>query len=71
MGIADKTKYQVMMKMNGGEPLTSKRSWLNKNTAIEWLKSGLDSGHFEWGTLIKLDLNDSLIDCEEYYYEAV
>ena len=71
MTLQDKTKYQVMLKINGGEPFTSKRSWLVKQTAIDHLKNSLDSGVFAWGTLIKLDLNGALIGCEEYTYEVV
>lgn len=67
VGIADKTKYQVILKLISGEPLTSKRSWLSKENAIKYLEESLDQGLFEWGTLVKLDINDSLIDVEEFY----
>lgn len=71
MTLQDKTKYQVMLKLKNGEPLTTKRSWLVKETALEYLKNSLNTGSFAWGTLLVLNINDSLIDCEEYYYEAV
>lgn len=71
MTLRDKTKYQVMLKLKDGEPLTSKRSWLVKANALDYLKNSLDTGSFAWGTLLVLNINDSLIDCEEYFYEAV
>ncbi len=71
MSLQDKTKYQVMLKQKDGEPLTSKRTWLVKETALDYLKSSLESGAFVWGTLLVLDINNSLTHCEELYYELV
>ncbi len=67
MTLQEKTKYQVMLKAVGGEPMTSKRSWLLKDNALDYLRKSLESGVFAWGTLLILDINDSLIACEEYY----
>ena len=71
MTLQDKTKYQVMLRPKNGEPLTSKSSWLVRDTALDYLKNSLDTGIYAWGTLLVLNINESLIDCEEYYYEAV
>ena len=67
MGLADKTKYQVIMKLKDGEPLTSPRTWLSKDNAMEYLKNSLDQGYFAWAALIKLDINSALVGVEEYY----
>ena len=68
MSIREKTKYQVMLKLKNGEPLTSKRSWVHKPNALEHIKNSLDTGSFAWGALLCLHINGSLIGVEEYYF---
>jgi len=67
MGLADKTKYGVILKEVGGQPLTLERTWLSKKTALQHIFNSLDSGVFSWGTLLTMTINGELIESEEFY----
>lgn len=67
MGLWDKRKYGIMSCMKGGEPLTSDRTWLNKETALASIERTLEQGCFSWCCLLVFDLEGTLVGTEEYY----